>query len=264
MLVHPMKLSCALVACNDNPKYLDFWPIVRQSWWEIVGIPAVMIYIGDTKPEAYKDDPSVICFTPIEGWSTVTQAQVIRLLYPALLQCEGVVVISDMDMIPLQREYFMDGFAKFHKDQFVSLRGMDEQERQIYMCYCGATPKVWSEMFQIKTLEDITTRMNEWKQQMPYQVQKHAEPGWCFDQQKLYEHVQGWLIQSPDRIGLIPWTATIPRLDRGAPQDWYAENPFLEHRLSEKEFVDFHMPPLIPFTNEILTVFHIAKKCYTP
>jgi hypothetical protein len=258
-----MKLSCALVACNDNPKYLDFWPIVRQSWWDIVGIPAVMIYIGETKPDAYKDDPSVICFKPIEGWSTVTQAQVIRLLYPALLQCDGAIVISDMDMIPLQREYFTEGFAKFREVQFVSLRGIDEQERQIYMCYCGATPSTWSDLFNIKSIQDIKTRMIEWKQQMPLQVHKHAEPGWCFDQQKVYEHVQGWLLQSPDRVGLLPWTITIPRLDRGNPQDWYTGNPFLAHRISEHEFVDFHMPPLEFFSNEIYTVFHYAKESYT-
>lgn len=259
-----MKLSCALLACNDNTHYLDFWPMVRQSWWEIVGIPAVMIYIGEEKPAAYQDDPSIICFKPMEGWSTVTQAQVIRLLYPALLQCDGAVVISDMDMIPLQREYFVEGFAKFREDQFVSLRGIDEQEQQIYMCYCGAVPSTWSDMFNIKTLEDVYSRMNEWKQQMPLQVQNHGESGWCFDQQKVYEHVQGWQLQSPERVGLIPWTATIPRLDRASPQDWYAGNLFLEHRLSEKEFVDFHMPPLELFSKEILTVFQYATKSYTP
>ena len=36
-------------------------------------------------------------------------------------------------------------------------------------------------------------------------------------------------------------------------------NPYLE-----KEFVDFHMPPLEFFSNEIFRVFHIARKCYTP
>jgi hypothetical protein len=258
-----MKLSCALVACNDNPKYLDFWPIVRQSWWDIVGIPAVMIYIGDEKPDAYKDDPSVICFKPIEGWSTVTQAQVIRLLYPALLQCNGAVVISDMDMIPLQREYFTEGFAKFREEQFVSLRGIDEQERQIYMCYCGATPQTWSDLFNIKSFEDITSRMKEWSQQMPLQVETHAAPGWCFDQQKLYEHVQGWLLQSPDRVGLLPWTREIPRLDRTRPDEWRSGNPFIIHMISRKDLVDFHMPPYEYFSKEIYEKYEYAKMNYT-
>ena len=259
-----MKLSCALVACNDNPKYLDFWPIVRQAWWDIVGIPAVMIYIGETKPEAYKDDPSVLCFKPMDGWSTVTQAQVIRLLYPALLQCEGAVVMSDMDMIPLQREYFVEGFEKFREDQFVSLRGIDEQEKQIYICYCGATPKVWSEMFSTKSLEDIYTRMGEWSQQMPLQVMQRAQPGWCFDQQKLYEHVKGWLYQSPGRVGLIPWTAEIPRLDRSRPDDWRIDNQLILHMISHNAFVDFHMPPHEFFSKEIYEKYEHAKLNYTP
>ncbi len=258
-----MKLSCALVACNDNPKYLNFWPIVRQSWWDIVGIPAVMVYIGETKPEEYKDDPSILCFKPIEGWSTVTQAQVIRLLYPALLQCDGAVVISDMDMIPLQREFFVEGFEKFSDDQFVSLRGIDESQRQIYMCYCGATPKTWSDLFQIQSEQDILTRMEEWQTQMPIQVSKHAEAGWCFDQQKLYEHVYGWLIQDSKRIGLLPWTESFSRLDRANPQDWYRGNPFLATRIEMKDFIDFHMPPLEYFQSEIFEAYLYAKKCYT-
>lgn len=259
-----MKLSCALVACNDNPKYLDFWPLVRQAWWDIVGIPAVMIYIGESKPEAYKDDPSVICFPPIEGWSTITQAQVIRLLYPALLQCDGAVILSDMDMIPLQREFFVEGVAKFTSNQFISLRGMDEQEKQIYICYCAATPKTWSDLFQVKTIEDIRSRMAEWQQQMSLQVYKHGEPGWCFDQLKLYEHAIGWLLQSPERVGMLPWTSSFARLDRASPQDWYQVNPFLATRIQSKEFIDFHMPPVEFFSSILADVFHLAKQVYTP
>ena len=259
-----MKLSCALVACNENPRYLEFWPLVRQAWWEIVGIPAVMIYIGETKPEEYKDDPSVICFKPIEGWSTVTQSQVIRLLYPALLQCDGAVVLSDMDMIPLQREFFVEGLEQFQPNQFVSLRGIDEHEQQIYICYCAATPQTWSDLFQVKTIEDIRTRMTEWQQQMNIQVTKHGEPGWCFDQQKLYEHVMGWNIQCPTRVGLLPWTSSFARLDRASPQDWYPGNPLLATRIQTKEFIDFHMPPIEYFSNVIADVFQLAKYVYTP
>ena len=47
-----MKLSCALVACNENPHYLAFWPVVKRAWWEIVGIPCIMVYIGDELPSA--------------------------------------------------------------------------------------------------------------------------------------------------------------------------------------------------------------------
>lgn len=258
-----MKLSCALVACNDNPKYLDFWPLVREAWWEIVGIPAVMIYIGETKPDKYKDDPSILCFPPIEGWSTITQSQVIRLLYPSLLQCDGAVITSDMDMIPLQREFFVEGVDKFQDHQFVSLRGIDEREKQIYMCYCAATPQTWSDLFQIKTVDDIRKRMTEWQQQMNLQVLEHGGPGWCFDQMKLYEHVQGWLQQFPERIGMLPWTATISRLDRANPYDWIPGNEMLAIRIQEKDYIDFHMPSMELFSNILSEILLLAKQVYT-
>ena len=238
-----MKLSCALVACNDNPKYLEFWPYVKRSWWEIVGIPCVMVYVGDELPEHLKDDPSVVHFPPVEGWPTATQAQVIRLLYPAILKCDGAVVLSDMDMIPLQRDFFTQGFVQFKDDQFISLRGIDEQERQIYMCYVGATPKTWSDLFNIQSVANIRECMKQWASRVVADGE-HGGQGWCTDQLILYTVVEGWLQKCPERIGLIPWTAQIPRLDRGAPHEWIQMDDELKTKIQSKLYVDFHMPPL--------------------
>ena len=105
-----MKVSCVLVACNDNPKYLQFWPIVKKAWWDLVGLPCIMVYVGSTLPEELKNDPAVLHWKPSPSWPTATQAQVIRLLYPALLKCDGAVLLSDMDMIPMQRDFFIKGF----------------------------------------------------------------------------------------------------------------------------------------------------------
>lgn len=238
-----MKLSCALVACNENPHYLQFWPYVKRAWMEVVGIPCVMVYVGEVLPEELREDPAVIHFPPIGEWPTATQAQVIRLLYPALLKCDGAVVLSDMDMIPLQRTFFTEGFAQFKEDQFVSLRGMDEQEKQIYMCYVGATPQTWSDVFRIKTLENIRECMGQWASHVAADG-AHGGQGWCTDQLILYNVVQGWLQTRRERIGLVPWTAQIPRLDRGNPAEWVGLDQSLLGKIKSEVYVDFHMPPL--------------------
>jgi len=249
-----MKVSCVLVACNDNPHYLQFWPIVKKAWWDLVGLPCVMVYVGDDLPEELKTDPAVIHWKPIATWPTATQAQCIRLLYPSLLKCDGAVMLSDMDMIPMQSDFFIkDGFATFSQNQFVSLRGIDEELKQIFMCYVGGTPQVWSDLFGIKTLEDVTKVMNSWSQMFPSNG-SHGGLGWSTDQVVLYNKVKEWQLETPERVGLIPWTPPNyreDRLDRGNPYEWIQWNSVLELKLQNNAFVDFHMPPYNQFKPQI-------------
>ena len=254
-----MRLSCALVACNENPKYRDFWPIVKRAWWEIVGIPCVMVYVADTVPEDLCNDPAVIHFKPIPEWPTATQAQVIRLLYPALLKGDGAIVVSDMDIIPLQRDFFEKGFAQFTEKQFVSLRGIDEGEQQIYMCYVGATAQTWQDMYGIQSVADISSLMRKWALDFPADG-SHGGLGWCTDQRRLYDRVKEWQRLQPERVGLIPWTPTIPRLDRGNPEEWYHWNGLLEYKLKMKYYVDFHMPPYSVFFDTINSIVDFIIK----
>ncbi len=236
-----MKLSCALVACNDNPKYLDFWPIVKRAWWDIVGIPCVMVYVAETIPDTLTNDSAVIHFQPIQGWPTATQAQVIRLLYPALLKCDGAVVLSDMDIIPMKRDFFVQGFEQFQPHQLVSLRGIDEEERQVYMCYVGATPQTWRDCFGIQSVNDIQIMMTNWAAHVQADGSRGGK-GWCTDQLILYQAFIHWKMNFPDRIGCLPWTKEIPRLCRTRPSEWLEWNHTLQLSLQYKYYVDFHMP----------------------
>jgi len=234
-----MKLSGVLVACNENTHYLDFWPIVKEAWWRVVGLPCIMIYVGETLPAHLTNDKAVIFFKAISSWPTATQAQVIRLLYPALMKSDGAIMLSDMDMIPLQKDFFVGGFDQFSPNQFVSLRGIDEGEKQIYMCYVGATPSIWSKLFRIKTVEDVRARLTEYSEQ--YQSNgRHGEVGWCSDQIELYNVVKA---AEPNTIGLVPWTPQIPRIDRVEEVDYYAQKADIDAALKRRVIVDYHMPP---------------------
>lgn len=236
-----MKVSAVLVACNENTNYLDFWPAVKKAWWEICRLPCIMVYIGNELPRHLINDPAVKLFKPISSWPTATQAQVIRLLYPALLNCDGAVMLSDMDMIPLQKEFFFRGFESFQINQFVSLRGIDEREKQIYMCYVGATPQVWREMFGIRSEDDIRRQLETWSM-LAQSDGNHGGLGWCTDQIILYAMVKKWLAEKPRYVGLIPLTHEHARLDRGNPVEWLNWSNELESKLKNKIYIDFHMP----------------------
>ena len=234
-----MKLSGVLVACNENTHYLDFWPVVKEAWWRVAGLPCVMVYVGESLPAHLVNDRAVVFFKAIPGWPTATQAQVIRLLYPALMKSDGAIMLSDMDMIPLQKDLFVGGFEQFSPSKFVSLRGIDEGEKQIYMCYVGATPAVWSTLFRIKTIEDVRKRLTEYSEQ--YQSNgRHGGVGWCSDQIELYNVVKA---AEPNTIGLVPWTPQIPRIDRIEEVDYNMQKANIDAALKRGVVVDYHMPP---------------------
>jgi len=215
-----------------------------------------MVYVGEELPAHLHDDPAVRWFKPIPGWPTATQAQCIRLLYPALLETDGAVMISDIDMIPLQSDWFVKGFEQFREDQFVSLRGIDEEAKQIYMCYVGATPRVWGELFGIGSKQDVQNVLTEWSQAyMSDGKTPHFTPdgrecylGWTTDQNVLYSHVKGW----PEGcLGLVPLTTDFPRLCRDRPEEWLRLSPDFKRALRSGAYIDFHMPAFQEYENHI-------------
>lgn len=254
-----MYLSTALVACNENMNYLQFWPLVKKAWYEVVGIPCIMIYVADTLPDVLKTDPAVIHFKPIEGWSTATQAQIIRLLYPALLKTDGAVIISDMDMIPMQSEFFHSKIESAQSNQFVCLRGINEEIQQIYMCYVAATPSTFSRMFNIKQLDNIYDRFNAWATIYKSDGLWNGV-GWFSDQLILYKTVKAELAEN---LHICPYIQVndYKRLDRADVKYWYKSNEQLEQLIKNKLFIDFHLPFHEIFHTRISELYTIIPKC---
>ena len=151
LFTHRMRLSCAIVVCNDNFKYLEFWPIVKQAWWDIVGIPCVMVYVADTIFEFLKIDPAVIHFRPIPELSVERQLQIIGYLYPALFKGDGDIVLSSIDMIPVEK----DISTGLKMVQILSSRGVNEEKQRTPTCCIACPSELLSNIYHIKTQEDI-------------------------------------------------------------------------------------------------------------
>jgi hypothetical protein len=185
-----MDIKYCLVSCDDNALYYEFYPIVKEYWGKL-GINTKLVLVSITIPkylEAYKDD--IILFTPVENVHPAFQAQCIRNLYPALLDTDGGIIISDMDIIPLDANYFYKNIEKCNKDNFIVYRNIMETQ-QYPMCYCLGTPKVWGEIFGIKSVEDIRKILLEWW--VPdYKVSSSYSKGWATDQIQLYKYVNDW------------------------------------------------------------------------
>lgn len=188
-----MKIDTVLTACNLNSYYLSFVPLFIKSWQKMMpGIEVKVILIAETIPDhliAYKD--SVILFHPITHVSTAFISQYIRILYPALIETEGAVLISDVDMFPMNKRYYTDNIASVPDNHFIYFRDVLLQEKEIAICYNAASPDTWGEIFDIESLGDVRTRLTRIGRSMAY-ANVHGGTGWNKDQRDLYEYVMKW------------------------------------------------------------------------
>jgi hypothetical protein len=197
------RLGRVLLASDLNRDYLDFWQSTRRAWKEIVGLDALLVLVAhrDNIPTELRDDPAVIPFEPIDGVHTALQAQCVRLLYPALVETDGAVIIADMDLYPLRTSYFHDPVERLDERFFVVYRDHRLNRREIDIMFNAALPATWGEIFGIATIDDVRFELARWTEGLEYDG-RHAWPGWYTDQRTLYEKLLSWPARS-DRLWMM-------------------------------------------------------------
>lgn len=218
------KLTRVIVASDENPTYSEFWPITSRMWKEVVGLTPTLAFISDNPKKIQKGFGDVLCFKPIKDIPTSFQAQVIRLLLPALFP-EDYCIISDIDMIPLQKNYFIDSVKSIADNCFVVYRdkAYAPDYPQYPMCYLAAQGKTFAEIFNIRTKKDIKKIMKEWYQ-LGY--------GYTTDERMLYKKLHEWSAFKSRCILLGEGVG--PRIDR---IDWQYD----KQKLRNNFYIDSHM-----------------------
>jgi hypothetical protein len=189
----PMRLTTVLLACDLNRDYIGFWPLAQRAWREIVGIEPVLVLVAadEEVPDELRDDEAVIRFEPIRDIHTAFQAQCIRLLYPALLEADGAVLIADVDLLPLKRSYFVEPLAKLDARFFVTYRDTRLERGEINIMFNAATPATWTEIFGVRTVDEARAQLASWADGREYDGRRGWE-GWYTDQQILFEALRSW------------------------------------------------------------------------
>ena len=119
-----------------------------------------IILLSDSIPEDLMEyQKYLVLFSPIKNISTSFTSQYIRLLYPALLTgYKDGIMITDIDMIPLNKKYYIENIVTIPDNKFVYYRGnKGNKYNQIIMCYNIAKADTWGAIFNIKSIDDIKT-----------------------------------------------------------------------------------------------------------
>lgn len=182
-----MKLTTVLASVNNNRDYYLFIP-KQIIFWGKFGIKFIAIFIGDRIPEEISHcSNNIILWNNNLDINTAFVAQNLRIYYPALLDmsCDELVMITDMDMLPMSSKYYCSGLENFNIDDFIYYRHIDGN--QIYMCYNAAHPSVWKKVFNINNEEDIKIKIYE-----TYNKSYNGVPGskeWFIDQELMYTNL---------------------------------------------------------------------------
>jgi hypothetical protein len=231
-----MKLDCVLTAVNDNPLYIVFIPFFVKTWNLLYPqVDVKIVLIAAEIPENIKEyETNIILFQPPENMSTSFISQYIRLLYPCILNYENGVLITDMDMLPMNRTYYTETIAHIPENKFVYYRESECMDWwQISMCYNVATPTVWKEVFQISSLEEIRHRLID----VFHSDQGYKRYGWATDQYHLYNRVLEWHNKTSQFVALKESETKFCRLDRS---DIDLNNETVIENIRNGLYTDYH------------------------
>ncbi len=233
-----MKLDCVLTAVNENPLYLDFIPFFIQAWNKLYpGVDIKIILIGNSIPRRFLQYQSnIILFKPIPGVLTSFTSQFIRLLYPCILNYENGVLITDIDMIPMNRTYYTKNIEPYDNSKFIYF-GANNILNEITICYNVATPNTWKQVFKIQSTADIANLLKLIAAHNEI-VEGHGNKGWSIDQNFLTQEINKWNAKTNNFVALKTFNTGYNRLDRGFNAT--TSNLDIEVDIENEKYTDYH------------------------
>jgi len=220
-----ITIDRAIVSTNDNPMYIDFWPVVAKAWNKM-GIKPTLALVGDENVKVDESLGDVIRIKPIEGVSTAVLAQTIRLLLPIYFEDE-VSIISDIDMLPINKAYYVDSVKDYSDDSFIVYRPNPyPNQKLISMCYNVAKGSTFKEVFGVYAIEDIPKTIKKWATELK---NNHMT-----DEIILYHKIHNWKDYNTRCVKLNDKITGNRRIDRSS---WKYDLNLLK----QNYYIDSHM-----------------------
>jgi hypothetical protein len=113
-----MKIN-KIIFSSDDSDFLDFWPLQSKICREILNIEPVLFRITDEDSDFYNDEYGLVKnVKKIKGINNGALAAIGRMFFTKYFQDE-VCVVSDIDMIIINKDYLQNSIRDFHEDSLV-------------------------------------------------------------------------------------------------------------------------------------------------
>lgn len=230
-----MKIQKVIHSSNSNPLYLDFWPIVSKIWKIFFNIEPILLYINDNNVDIDETYGSVIKIQPANNIPIELQTLWVRYWFPST-EPETIFMISDIDMLPLSREYFMYNIQNYDDDSYLHLNPCIDTYGLIPSCYHVAKGKKFKTILEteesfekdlIKLTNFDKTYSNGWFNDEKYATKKLIEYS--------RDHKDIFLIprhdgQNGHRIDRSKWIYDASLLKNGYYYDCHSIRPYQQYK----------------------------------
>lgn len=238
-----MKIDYVFIGSDLNPMYLDFWPIISRIWREVFNMTPVLGLICDEDSDFYDDGCGLVKrFKAIEGINTGLQSQIVRLYMPKFL--EGNILLSDIDMAPLSKNYFIEKVKDFDQSKFYVFSADNPEclaNSEYPICYNLGHSSSYNKIFDLdKSWESFVKELDS------------MNMGWGTDQRFLFKKLNEYERINPNSVVLMErgWCGPAKgRIDRLA---WKYDSNLVK----EGHYIDSHLlrpySAYKPFVDDLL------------
>jgi hypothetical protein len=247
-----MLLNTVLTSVNINTLYIEFIPNFVSHWKTLFPeIDIIIVLISDHIPEKYMMYEKYIKLysNKNDTISSAFQAMCIRNLYPCILHDYGNILITDIDMMPMNRKYYENPIKDIDEFKFVSYRDVLTHINEYPMCYNIANTKIWKKVFGIETLEELDSLLNIWYDESNYVIKNPMLTGINnFDQRILFKSLCEFNKKTGNLKVLNDKICNYHRLDRLKTlnnnhtyvRDLYVNGNIDDKLISDGKFSDYH------------------------
>ena len=138
-----MKIDYVVISSDDNPMYKDFYEVVSKKWNEF-GLKTYFINITNENEIIHNEYGIIHKIKAVDGVPSSYQSQIVRLFCANLV--EGNLLMSDIDMIPLNKNYYQN--EEINENDFIIYSSDWEDVNNIPMCYVAGYGHVFDLIFE--------------------------------------------------------------------------------------------------------------------
>lgn len=220
-----MKIDYVVISSDDNPIYKDFYPLVAKRWHDL-GYKTYYINITDVDHLEENEYGTIHKIKSVDFVSTAFQSQVVRLFASNLI--DGYLMMSDIDMLPINLKYFTEKETLISEDNVVIYSGQPYGNTPYYpMCYISSKSENLRKYIGIEGMSfDDYCRML---------LDRYGEK-WNTDENFMYDAFQSYLdklvINNRDfsrRVDRGNWNYDIGLLKDGYYIDSHMLRPYKEY-----------------------------------
>jgi hypothetical protein len=262
------KIKYVLLSTNDNPLYIQFWPVVATAWRNF-GVEPLLSLVTDRPYSEWswmEEYGKVYNFSvrkeiPEKNWSTFCR------FYLYYLNQDDISIVSDMDMIPMNKEYLLTLPKDFHNTDQLLVKGYEcylpyvnswsgpISNPKFPGCYMIAKGSTWKDIINPNDLkfDDLANslyNLNYFQNEKPYAEALNHEN---FDEESLIRYFcWRW---NPDNSKIIKekrLSLDKPLVDdRLCRSRWFIDF----EKLSNNRYVDCHCPrPLETHKEQLMPI----------